>query len=211
MITYSRVIDQPDKEPISLNEAKIHIEYQGTAKDAYITSLIKSSRIMCEKYAGLSFITQERRIKLDTFPLNGEPIKVPYGPVQTINSFTYLNDDGTTTTLFEGTDFAVDSHSGMCRLFALGLDGEVDTWPTDVRKYPQAVNIEYTAGYDANVNEPLPEQIKQAMLLQVASMFENRQDEVAGSINMMNWNTISWNSQALLDSIKVSWNAGYPD
>lgn len=205
MITYSRVILQPDKEPVSLNDAKIHIEYQGTAKDAYITSLIKSARIMCEKYAGLSFITQERRIKLDTFPLNGEPIKVPYGPLQTIDSFTYLNDDGTTTTMVENTDFAVDEHSGICRLFAIGLDGEVDSWPTDVRKYPQAVTIEYTAGYDAAYNEPLPELVKQAILLQVASMFENRQDEVAA----INTHTISWNSQALLDTIKVNWNAGY--
>lgn len=207
MIVYSRVINQPDYEPVSLAEAKTHLEYIGTSKDAYITSLIKTARRLCENYSGLSFITQERRVKLDTFPLYGEPIKVPYGPVQSIDSFTYLNDDGTTTTMVSGTDYTADLHSGYCQLWALGLDGEVDTWPTDVRKFPQAVTIEYTAGYDATINEPLPEMVKQAILLQVASMFENRQDEVAGSINMMNWNRISWNSEALLDSIKVSWNA----
>lgn len=209
MIQYSRVIVQPETEPVTLIEAKTHLEYQGTAKDAYINSLIKSARIMCESYAGLSFVTQERRIKLDTFPLNGEPIKVPYGPVQSIDSFTYLNDDGTTTTMVEGTDYTADYHSGFCRLFALGLDGEVDSWPTDVRKFPQALTIEYTTGYDEAVNEPLPEMIKQAILLQMASMFENRQDEVAGSINMMNWNKIAWNSQALLDTVKVTFNATY--
>lgn len=207
MIVYSRVISQPAIEPVSLIEAKIHLEYVGTAKDAYINSLITTARNLCERYAGLSFVTQERRVKLDTFPLYGEPIKVPYGPVQSIDSFTYLNDDGTTTTMVSGTDYTADLHSGYCQLYALGLDGEVDTWPTDVRKFPQAVTIEYTAGYDEAINEPLPELVKQAILLQVASMFENRQDEVAGSINMMNWNRISWNSEALLDSIKVSWNA----
>jgi uncharacterized phiE125 gp8 family phage protein len=207
MIVYSRVIDQPTSEPVTLTEAKVHLEYTGSAKDAYIFSLIKTARRLCETYTGLSFVTQERRIKLDAFPRFGDPIIVPYGPLQTIDSFIYLNDDGTTTTMVEGTDFAVDLHSGYCRLFALGTDGEVDAWPTDVRKYPQAITIEYTAGYDSAINEPLPEQVKQAILLQVASMFENRQDEVAGSINMMNWNKISWNSEALLDSIKVSWNA----
>lgn len=206
MIVYSRITDQPSSEPVSLAEAKTHLEYTGTAKNAYIASLIKSARIMCEKYAGLSFMTQERRIKMDVFPTNHQPIIVPYGPVQTIDSFTYLNDDGGTTTLVSGTDFAIDSHSGMCRLYALE-DGEVDSWPTDIRKYPQAITIDYTAGYDEAINEPLPEQIRQAILLQVASMFENRQDEVAGSINMMNWNLISWNSLTLLDTVKVSWNA----
>lgn len=207
MIVYSRVITQPSYEPVTLIEAKTHLEYIGTSKDAYINSLIITARNLCERYTGLSFVTQERRVKLDAFPLYGEPIIVPYGPVQTIDSFTYLNDDGTTTTMVSGTDFTADIHSGYCRLFALGTDGEVDAWPTDARKFPQAVTIEYTTGFDEAVNEPLPEQIKQAILLQVASMFENRQDEVAGSINMMNWNKISWNSEALLDSVKVSWNA----
>jgi len=207
MIIYSRVIDQPASEPVSLAEAKVHLEYTGTSKDAYITGLIKTARRLCETYSGLSFVTQQRRIKLDTFPLNTNPIIVPYGPIQTIDSFSYLNDSGSTTTLSENTHFAVDDHSGYCRIFSLGSDGEIDVWPTDQRDYPQAITIEYTAGYDAAINEPLPDLIKQAILLQVASMFENRQDEVAGSINMMNWNKISWNSETLLDSIKVHWNA----
>lgn len=207
MIVYSRITDQPASEPISLAEAKTHLEYTGTAKNAYIASLIKSARIMCEKYCGLSFVTQERRIKMDVFPSNYQPIIVPYGPVQTIDSFTYLNDDNSTTTMVNGTDFTMDNHSGMCRLYALGTDGEIEKWPTDIRRFPQAITIDYTAGFDEAVNEPLPEQIRQAILLQVASMFENRQDEVAGSINMMNWNMISWNSLTLLDTVKVSWNA----
>jgi len=205
MITYSRVTEQPANEPVSLSDAKVHLEYTGTAKNAYITSLIKSARRICEGYAGLSFVTQTRSIKMDIFPTSA--IIVPYGPVQSIESFTYYNDDGGTTTMVEDVDYIVDYHSNVCRIYAIDTDGEVDTWPTDVRKRPQAITINYVAGYDEAVNEPLPELAKQAILLQVASMFENRQDEVAGSINMMNWNTINWNSLHLLDSIKVNWNA----
>jgi uncharacterized phiE125 gp8 family phage protein len=207
MITYSRVTEQPANEPVSLSDAKVHLEYTGTAKNAYITSLIKSARRICEGYSGLSFVTQTRQIKMDIFPSNGAFILVPYGPVQSIESFTYLNDDGTTTTMVENTDFIADYHSSVCRLFAVDENGEIDSWPTDLRDRPQAITISYVAGYDEAINEPLPELVKQAILLQVASMFENRQDEVAGSINMMNWNTINWNSIHLLDSVKVSWNA----
>lgn len=207
MIIYSRVIDQPATEPVTLSETKVHLEYQGTAKDAFIESLIKTARQMCEAYAGLSFVTQQRIVKLDRFPLGSDPILIPYGPVQTIDSLEYLNDNGGTTTLTYGVDYSFDSHSGLCRIYAIDEDGEIDSWSTDTRRFPQAVSITYTAGYDELVNEQLPEIVKQAILLQVASMFENRQDEVAGSINMMNWNTINWNSKALLDFIRVHWNA----
>lgn len=202
MITYSRVTEQPANEPVSLSDAKVHLEYTGTAKNAFITSLIKSARRMCEAYTGLSFVTQTRQIKMDIFPTNGGFILVPYGPVQSIESFTYLNDNGGTTTMTENTDYVADYDSGICRLFAIDSDGEIDSWPTDLRERPQAITISYIAGYDEAVNEPLPEQIKQAILLQVATMFENRQDEVPGSSNLINWN-----SMAILDTVKVSWNA----
>lgn len=202
MIIYSRVIDQPASEPVTLSEAKVHLEYTGTAKDSFINSLIKTARQICENYSGLSFITQQRVIKLDIFPLGSKPIEIPFGPVQTIDSFEYLNDNGTTTTLIDGTDFTFENHSGVGRIYALNLDGEVDSWFTDVRRFPQAISITYTSGFDDLINEPLPEIAKQAILLQVGSMFENRQDEVSGTIN-----TINWNSMALLDSIKVTWNA----
>jgi len=68
MIQYSIVTEQPDSEPVSLAEAKTHLEYAGTAKDNYITGLIKTARQLCESYTGLSFVTKERETKLDRFP-----------------------------------------------------------------------------------------------------------------------------------------------
>jgi uncharacterized phiE125 gp8 family phage protein len=202
MIVYSRVTDQPDFEPVSLADAKTHLEYTGTAKNAYINSLIKSARRICEGYSGLSFVTQERSVKMDYFPTIKSYIEIPYGPVQTIDSFTYLNENGTTTTLVENTDFIVDAHSGICRLFPIDDNGEIDLWPTDVKHRPNAITILYTAGYDEAVNEPLPEQAKQAMLMQIGSMFEQREDARQGEVTM-----IVWNSMSILDTIKVTWNA----
>jgi uncharacterized phiE125 gp8 family phage protein len=202
MIVYSRVTDQPDFEPVSLADTKTHLEYTGTAKNAYINSLIKSARRICEGYSGLSFVTQERSVKMDYFPTIKRYIEVPYGPVQSIDSFTYLNEDGTTTTMVENTDFIVDTHSGVCRVFPIDFNGEIDLWPTDVKHRPNAITILYTAGYDEAVNEPLPEQAKQAMLMQIGSMFEQREDARQGEVTM-----IVWNSMSILDTIKVTWNA----
>jgi uncharacterized phiE125 gp8 family phage protein len=202
MILYSKVIEVPDSEPVTLSEAKTHLEVTGDSKNTYITSLIKTARRMCEAYSGLSFVTQERKIILDKFPC-GE-ILVPYGPVQSIDSFTYVKPDLTTGTLVEGTDFFFDDHSEVARLFPLE-DGELDVWP-DTAYRPNCVIIEYTAGYDDVSGIPLPEQIKEAVLLQVAAMFENRQDELVGVASI---SRLDMDSKAILDSVKVYWNANY--
>jgi uncharacterized phiE125 gp8 family phage protein len=204
MIQYSIVTEQPDSEPVLLADAKNHLEYTGTAKDRYITSLIKSARKMCEAYSGLSFVTQTRRVKLDYFPCSKLYIELPYGPVQSVESFTYQKDDGTTRTLVSGTNFVLDTHSRVARVYPINSDGEIDVWPTDLKNVPHAITIDYNAGYDDVSYEPLPEPIKQAILMQVASMFENRQDEQSGTTGMVNWN-----SMAMLDTVKVTWNANY--
>lgn len=203
MIIYSRVTEQPDSEPVTLAEAKTHLEYTGTAKNDYIETLISVARRICEAYSGLSFVTQERVIRLDKFPKGKRFIYIPYGPVQAILTFTYRNDDGGTTTLEEGTDFAVDTHSSVARAYAINSDGEIDDWPTDVLEVPHAITLSYQAGYDDVSGELTPAQVKQAILLQVASMFETRQDEQPGIIS----HKICWNSEAILDTIKVTWNA----
>lgn len=203
MIVYSRVTEHPDSEPLDLEDVKVHLEASGTSKDAMITSLIKVARRICEAYSGLSFVTQERVVRLDYFPTCGKVyIELPYGPVQSVTSFTYTNDDGDIVTLVEGTDFIADYHSSPARVYPL-YDGEIDEWPTDLKRIPHCVNISYLAGYDDVSGEPLPEEAKQAMLLQIAAMFENRQDEQTGFIS----HKINMNSEHILDTIKVYWNA----
>lgn len=192
-IKYSKVTVQPTEEPVSLDEAKAHCRVSGTGDDVYLTTLIKVARILCESYSGLSFLTQTRVIKLDAFPCSGLPIEIPYGPVQSVEEFTYIDSDEVTQTLVEDTDFVVDSHSDLTKLVA------EDSWPGTFNK-PNAVSIETICGYATAAD--VPEQIKQAILMQIGSMYENRQDEIYGTISM-----ITMNSRMLLDTVKVYWNA----
>ncbi len=208
MVIYSKVTEAPDIEPITLEEAKshLHIELDYTDEDALITSLIRTARRLCESYSGRSFMTQERVIKMDRFPSceyynrsrlpNG--ITVPYGPIQSIDSVKYIDSDGNEVELTEDVDFKADLHSDLARIFP------TDTWPSTSNE-PNAVSVEYTAGFDAvsGGTEEFPEEIRQAMLMQIGTLYENRQDEVLGtSVNKMNWT-----SKALLDPYKVYWNA----
>lgn len=198
MVVYSRVTAEPDyTEIVSVAEAKTHLRVSGTSDDTYINTLIQVAGKLSESYTGLSFVTQERRIKLDKFPCDDGHIIVPYGPVQTIDTFQYIDSDADTQTLVLNTDFRVDIHSELTRLES------IDGWPDTDTQF-NAVTIEYTAGYN-NVGGPaLPMTIKQAMLLQIGAMYENRQDEVMGTTPA----TLTMSSKMLLDTVKVYWYAG---
>lgn len=209
MITYSKVITAPLVEPITLDEAKKQVKMEGTTiDDTYLTTLITASRQECESCSGLSFITQERRIHLDGFPRACETrnlrvdrygnydltIVVPYGPVQSIDSLTYFDSDGVEQTLVEGTDFRVDTHSGICRI------EPIDGWPAAQRRI-NAVKVDYTAGYGdaaANVLQVVKEAIKRTL----ANLYEHRTDKLQGSLS-----AVDYTARRLLDTVKVEWNA----
>ena len=192
MILYSRVTDAPAEEPVTNDDAKLHLKVTDSTEDTYILNLIKTATKLCESDSGLSFITQERTVKLDYFPCE---IIIPYGPVVSIDTFTYVDSDGATQNMVENTDYYLDTSSELARI------KPVDEWPTTKDKL-NAVNIVYTAGYGAAAD--VPEVIKQAILMQVASLYENRQDEVNGNMFSLNWS-----SRRLLDSVRVDWYAKY--
>lgn len=200
MIVNSKVITQPESEPVTLDEAKAHLRVDGSDDDTYITTLIKVARQLCEAYSGLSFLTQSREIKLDRFPC-ARTIILPHGPVQSVDDFTYLDSNGDSVPLILNTDYRVDLHSDIPRV------EYVSSWP--LLPWPQtnnqfnSVTIAYTAGYMNDDHDQLPEVIKQAVLMTVATLYENRQDEVIAATG----NLINWTSQALLDTVKVYYNA----
>lgn len=187
MIIYSRVTENPESEPVTLEEVKAHLRIDGSDEDSYLTSLIVVARTICEAYAGLSFVTQTRVVKLDK--LCGDVI-LPYGPVQSISGFIYLDGDGDEQTIASDV-YTLDIQSGMTKLRV------TDSWP-QTNGTLNNVAITYIAGY-----EVVPDVIKHAIKMQVATLYENRQDEVVGQVGHM----IGWSSQALLDTVKVYWNA----
>lgn len=220
MIIYSRVIEAPVIEPVTLDEAKdqLHIELDDHSQDDRITSLIKVARRLCESYTSLSFMTQQRQMKLDRFPwwrnmMPGHPVDsrfiarwrrhdgiiVPYGPVQNIDEINYIDPSGVVQVLASSA-YHADIHSDLARLFP------VDSWPDTDINIPNAVTIKYTAGYDpiSGGTEEFPEEAKQAMLMQIVSMEQNRQDEVVGGGAVAK---LCWNSEKILDTIKVYWDA----
>lgn len=192
MIIYSRVTEKPDVEPVALADVKVRLKVTGTAEDSLITALITTARELCEADCGRSFITQERTISLDRFPSCN--IILPYGPVQSVDAFTYVDEDGNTQALVAGTDFYQDLESDIARL------RPVESWPM-VQDQFNAVSVIYTAGYGDDADD-VPAVAKEAIYRTIANFFEHRQDEESGTISELTWGT-----RMLLNSIRVDWYA----
>ena len=160
-------------EPITLAEAKAHlrIDAADTAEDSAITGFIQAAREYCETYQQRQYLTATRVHQLDRFPMStrGESriVLLPYPPLLAITSIVYVDSAGATQTLASG-NYLVDAVSQPGRI----APSYSNYWPS-TRQQIGAVTITYTCGYGAAAD--VPQRVKQAMLLGVGSMWENRE------------------------------------
>lgn len=156
----------PSVEPLSLTEAKAHCRVDGSDDDTLITALIVTARRMAEQATGRALVTQSWRYTLDAFPVAA--IDLPLPPLVSVQSVKYLDADGVLQTLVADTDYSVYLSS----LLGLVAPAYGMSWPSP-RDVPEAVRIEFTAGYGNAA--AVPGDIKQWMLLQICHWYDNRQ------------------------------------
>jgi len=158
-------------EPISIREVKYNLHQVPEEDHWLVQSFITAARQVCERLipGGKTFATTTWDWKIAGFP-DGNLIRLPRPPLQSITSISYYSSAGTSTTL-SSTAYAVHT--------ATDLPGEVEllpdqAWPaTDSREFP--VTIRFKNGF--GTPEQVPEQVKQAMRLLVADFYENRGDD----------------------------------
>lgn len=169
----ARLVSAPTVEPVSLNEAKVHlrIDPNFSADDSYITNLIKAVRQKLEDYCSRAFVTQTWKLTLDQFP-NRHFIELPMaGPLQSVSEIAYKLSDGTSQ-IFNIEKTVADTEALPGRLILK----PGSSWPGDSLFPGSAVSITYTCGFSAS---PLavPQSFVQAMLLMIGYLYESRQGE----------------------------------
>lgn len=175
-------------EPVSIPEVKIHlkIDEEETIEDDLLSLMITAAREYCEKYTGRSLASKTVEYGIDSFP---EQIRLPYGPVASVQSIKYKNSDGNETTMTVNTDYLVDTDSGRI------IPPNGKTWP-NFSPYPYTpIKIAYTVGNVA------PEGCKQAMLLLIGHWYANRETVLVGSLSK----ELEFSARALLDQYRVRW------
>lgn len=165
-----RVVDEPETEPVTLEEAKLFLRVDIDDDDDLITSLITVARCYAEEFTRRAFVTQTLAFDLDEWP-SDDIIRLPRLPVESVDSITYLDEDGDG---FEFEDFVSDIYEGVVTLEADG------SWPTETL-YPLApITVEFTAGYGEAA--AVPEGLKTAIKIIVAQFYENREPVAVGTI-----------------------------
>jgi len=185
-----KVITQPTVEPITLDEAAMHLRLDSIDSppeysDADLVQWqISAAREYCEQYLGRSLALQTLEYGANAFANQydvWDGIALPMGPVIAITGFTYVNDAGETVVMDDGTgsptlvQYELDTFSDppRVRLPYLG------TWPI-ARYHPGSIRIRYLAGYSVPAESPTPDyplpfSLRAAMLLVLGHLYEQRE------------------------------------
>jgi uncharacterized phiE125 gp8 family phage protein len=171
-----RIVTQPTTEPVDLATAKAHLRVSDTAEDVYISSLITVSRVQIEQWTDRALLTQTWDLWLPASTIARQlfhrerDIRVPRGPVASIDLVETIDDSGTATTV-DSSLYVKDLLSEPCEVrFPGGL--------------PEGrLHIRYTAG--ATSPDDVPATLKQAILLLIGAMYENRAEEYVAASTLL--------------------------
>lgn len=171
-----KIITAPTVEPLSLTEARLHVRATSTAEDTLITSLIKTTRQLAENFTNRALASATFELIMDKFPCK---IELPMAPVESVTSIKYKDSDNVETTWASSEYIFYNSEP------AVVIPAYSKSFPS-FNPYPiGAVKIRFVAGYKTTGTDPnllIPEAIKQAMLLTIGSLYENREDIIVGTI-----------------------------
>lgn len=161
--------EAPEAEPVLLAETKRHLRVDDPDDDALIENLITAARQHVEEVCRRQLLTATWILSLPGFPAGGGAIRLPRPPCQKVESLKYVDSAGETQILTETTDYQVVADEWPAEV----LSAYGKSWPA-ARAVPEAVLVEYDAGYGA-AGADVPASIRAAILLLVGHLYENRE------------------------------------
>ena len=164
------VTTPPAEDPVTLAETREWLRVDGTDQDTMIATLITAATEWAEGYTRRAFVDRDLDITFSNFPLVGVDLYLPFPPATALTALTYVDGDGVAK-VFDIADTTLEALTGLLR-----VNGDaVEDWPQSVF----SVNALYTGGFgDAAA---VPEEVKTAIKIAVAQMFEIRVDQTFGA------------------------------
>lgn len=159
----------PAAEPVTTAEAKTHLRVDTSDDDTYIAALITAARQWVEEMGNLALINTTFVEKFDRFPANGGYFELAKGPVSSISSIQYVDENGTTQT-WSSAEYQTDLRMKPARIAPV-YGGAYPTTQTQLA----AVTVTYIAGY-GSASTSVPSPIIHAVKLLIAEMYENREN-----------------------------------
>lgn len=167
----------PTRRPVSLQEAKDHMRVRIDDEDALIDACIDTIVASLDGPAGIlnsALLTQTLVLTMSRFC---SPIELPCAPVQVVSSIEYQDGGSPTFTTLPQSAWRFSGDARRAQI----LPAPNTYFPVTAWGLADAVRITFLAGYgDVPANVPAP--IRQAILLNVAHLYENRETEIIGTI-----------------------------
>ncbi len=157
----------PTVAPVSLPEAKAHLQIDDNDEDGLILALIDA---VTEHFDGANgalgkaLITQTWTVSVKRPEDNS--IILPVTPVQSVSSIAYYDGDDNSQTLTVSDFYLYKTED-----FAYITPKQGVTWPV-TRNREDAFTVTYVAGFGGAAD--VPQIIKQAILLMLRHWFDNR-------------------------------------
>ena len=163
------LVTPPAAEPVSRDDAKLHLRVDHADEDTLIDTLIASARLYVELRLRRVLVTQAWRLFLDAWPSTGT-VELPLRPLVAVNGVVVYDGEGTPATI-PATDYLVDLVSDPPRIVlranrprpGLAVNG---------------IEIDLAAGYGAPADVPAP--IRTAILQLAAHWYERREPVAFG-------------------------------
>lgn len=175
-------IAPPTGQIVDLKRAQKQCRVETDDDNDLLNDLIDEAAEFCSRYiyGGATLLTTTYTVPVRRWWAWGEELKLPYPPLQSVQSVTYEDPTGATQTL-DPTTYEVltpDRFPGAIRRAALTPTGGALLWYpmfAPLERWP--ITITFTAGFgDAT---QIPKMVRRAALLYIAEKYRNRGDAAA--------------------------------
>lgn len=186
-------VTAPSALPISVAEAKAQMRVEGNDEDTIIERLINAAVAFVDVQGVLGFAMITQTWGQWVGP-NPGTVMLSLGPVQSVSAIKYYDINGTlqTATLADFNVFGTPN-----RITISPKSG--NAWPVTQTR-DDAIKIEYVIGYGAT-SASVPQTVRHALMMLVAHWYENRENELIGTISK----TLPFGFDDILNIERNSW------
>lgn len=171
-----KVTTPAETDPVTLEEAKLHLKVDTDADDALITQVISSATEYAEAFQKKAYVTRSISVFLDDVPVTGQEIILPLIPLveptaeDASSELAITIKQSDVDVVVDPSQYDVDYQDGKVKINS--------SWAPvyDAAKLPHynAVVIDVVVGYGAAAD--VPAKVKQAILLIIGHLYEHRSD-----------------------------------
>ena len=161
-------------DPITVAQAKSHSRISTSDDDTILGLYITAATEKFQAWTSMQLVNATFDEFLDSFAILEEE-GLQWSPVSSVTSIKYIDTDGNEQTV-TSTIYQTDLVSKPSRI----VEAYNQSWPS-FRNQLNTITVRHVAGFGADATS-VPEDIKYALKLIVAGMYEQREEDIAGTI-----------------------------